>query len=97
MISREDVLHVALLSRLELTEAEVERFTTELNAILGHVEQIQRVDVEGVEPTSHPLGLEDVLRPDELRPSLTHEQILANAPERTAEGFKVPPVIGQGS
>jgi aspartyl-tRNA(Asn)/glutamyl-tRNA(Gln) amidotransferase subunit C len=97
LISREDVLHVALLSRLELTEAEVERFTTELNAILGHVEQIQRVDVEGVEPTSHPLGLEDVLRHDELRPSLTHEQILANAPERTDEGFRVPPVIGQGS
>jgi aspartyl-tRNA(Asn)/glutamyl-tRNA(Gln) amidotransferase subunit C len=97
LISREDVLHVALLSRLELTEAEVEQFTTELNAILGHVEQIQGVDVEGVEPTSHPLGLEDVMRSDERRPSLTHEQILANAPERVSEGFKVPPVIGQGS
>ena len=96
MISRDDVLHVALLSRLELSEAEVERFTSELQAILQHFEQIQGVDIEGVDPTSHPLALSNVMRADEPAPSLPLEQVLANAPEREGDGFKVPPVIDQG-
>lgn len=95
MISREDVLHVALLARLELSEAEVERFTRELNAILGHVDQLRAVATEGVEPTSHPLALVNVMREDEPRPPLPREAVLANAPERTADGFRVPPVIAQ--
>ena len=96
MISRDDVLHVALLSRLDLSEAEVERFTGELNTILGHIEQLEGLDVEGVEPTSHPLALENVMRGDESRPSLSREQVLSNAPDRDDEGFRVPPVIDLG-
>ncbi len=96
MISRADVLHVALLSRLALSEEEVERFPAELSAILGHFEQIQGVDVEGVEPMSHPLALTNVLRRDVIQPSLSVEEVLANAPEREGDGFKVPPVIDQG-
>ena len=95
MISRDDVLHVALLSRLDLSETEVERFTTELNAILDYVAKLQELDVASVPPTSHPLALENVLREDEVRPSLPSEAVLANAPEREADGFKVPPVITQ--
>jgi len=97
VISRDDVLHVALLSRLELSETEVERFTSELNAILDHVEQLQGVDVSGVEPTSHPLALVDVMRDDRTRPSLPRDAVLRNAPDRGDEGFQVPPVIGQGA
>jgi aspartyl-tRNA(Asn)/glutamyl-tRNA(Gln) amidotransferase subunit C len=96
LISREDVLHVALLGRLELSEDELQRFSTELNAILAHVEQIQGVDVEGVEPTSHPLALANVLRDDVRLPSLTLEDVLLNAPAREGDGFRVPPVIDQG-
>jgi aspartyl-tRNA(Asn)/glutamyl-tRNA(Gln) amidotransferase subunit C len=96
VITREEVLHVALLSRLEVTEPEVDRFTTELQAILGHVEQLQGLDLAGVEPMSHPLALENVMRADERRPSLAHEAVLSNAPKRDHQGFVVPPVIGQG-
>ena len=96
MITREDVQHVALLSRLELTDEEVERFAGELSAILDYAEKLQGLDVEGVEPTSHPLALQDVLREDTLRPSLDHEKALSNAPARDAQGFTVPPVIGTG-
>lgn len=95
MISRDDVNHVALLARLELSEEESERFSIELNAILSHVEQIQSLDVKGIEPTSHPLALENVMREDEPRPSLPHDDALANAPEREGGGFRVPPVIEQ--
>jgi aspartyl-tRNA(Asn)/glutamyl-tRNA(Gln) amidotransferase subunit C len=95
VISREEVLHVALLSRLELSEAEVERFTSELNAILGHVEQLRGLSVEGIEPTSHPLAMVNVMRDDEPRPSLPREAVLSNAPEREGGGFRVPPVIEQ--
>ena len=96
MITREDVEHVALLSRLELSEEEIERFTKELGAILDHVEQLQSLDLKGVEPLSHPLALQDVLREDTHRPSLSHGQALSNAPERDEQGFTVPPVIGTG-
>ncbi len=95
MISRDDVLHAALLSRLEVSEAEVEKFTTELNAILEHVEQLQSLNVDDVPPTSHPLALENVMRDDEPRPSLPLERALANAPARAGDGFRVPPVIAQ--
>ena len=95
MISREDVLHVALLSRLELNEEEVEKFATDLSAILEHVEQLRVADVEGVAPTSHPLALENVLREDEPRPCLPRAAVLANAPDRVEEGFRVPPVLEQ--
>ena len=90
MIDREQVLHVARLARLRLTDDEVERMAGELSAILGHVERIGELDLEGVEPTSHVVEVANALRPDEPRPSLPREVALANAPDADGEGFLVP-------
>jgi aspartyl-tRNA(Asn)/glutamyl-tRNA(Gln) amidotransferase subunit C len=90
MIDREQVLHVAKLARLKLTDDEVERMAGELSTILEHVEHMNELDLDGVEPTSHAVALENVLRADVPRPSLTREQALANAPDATETGFRVP-------
>ena len=90
MIDRAQVLHVAKLARLKLTEEEVERMAGELSTILEAIEQISELDLEGVQPTSHVIDLENVLRPDEPRPSLPRERALENAPDATEEGFRVP-------
>jgi aspartyl-tRNA(Asn)/glutamyl-tRNA(Gln) amidotransferase subunit C len=90
-ISRDEVLHVAKLARLELTDEEVERFTEQLSAILEAVAQVSELDLADVEPTAHPLDLVNVWAQDEPRPSLPLEEALANAPEREAGFFKVPP------
>jgi aspartyl-tRNA(Asn)/glutamyl-tRNA(Gln) amidotransferase subunit C len=90
VIDREQVLHVARLARLQLTEDEVERIAGELSKILGHIETINELDLEGVPPTSHVVEVANALRADEPRPSLPREVALANAPERTEEGFLVP-------
>jgi len=90
MIDREQVLHIARLARLRLTEAEVERMSEELSGILDHVEAIGELDLEGVEPTSHVVALENVLRPDEPVPSLDRERALAGAPDSAAGSFRVP-------
>ena len=90
MIDREQVLHVARLARLELSDDEVGRMTTELSKILDHIEKIGELDLEDVEPTSHVIQVENVLRADEPRPCLPREVALASAPSRTDEGFLVP-------
>jgi aspartyl-tRNA(Asn)/glutamyl-tRNA(Gln) amidotransferase subunit C len=90
VIDREQVLHVARLARLRLTDEEVERMSGELSTILEAIEQIGELDLDGVEPTSHVVDLENVLRPDEPRPSLPRDRALANAPESTDAGFSVP-------
>ena len=90
MIDREQVLHVAKLARLRLSDEEVERMSGELSSILEHVERITELDLEGVEPTSHVIDVVNVLRPDEPRPSLPRERALENAPDATDEGFRVP-------
>ena len=90
MIDREQVLHVAKLARLKLTDEEVERMSGELSTILDHIETIGELDLEGVAPTSHVVQLENVLRPDEPRPSLTRERALEPAPDADDEGFRVP-------
>jgi aspartyl-tRNA(Asn)/glutamyl-tRNA(Gln) amidotransferase subunit C len=90
MIDREQVLHVARLARLRLSDAEVETMTGELSSVLGHIEKIGELDLEGVEPTSHVVALENVLRPDEPRPSLPREDALAEAPASDGVGFRVP-------
>ena len=90
-ISREEVLHVARLARLELAEDEVERFAEQLNAILEAVGKVSELDLEGVAPTSHPLDLVNVLADDEPRPSLDREVALASAPEAADGAFRVPP------
>jgi aspartyl-tRNA(Asn)/glutamyl-tRNA(Gln) amidotransferase subunit C len=90
-ISRDEVLHVARLARLALTDEEVERLGAQLNAILEAVGKVAELDLEGVEPTAHPLDLVNVWAEDEPRPSLPVEEALANAPEREQGFFKVPP------
>jgi aspartyl-tRNA(Asn)/glutamyl-tRNA(Gln) amidotransferase subunit C len=90
VIDREQVLHVARLARLKLTDDEVERMQSELSSILEHVERIGELDIEGVEPTAAVVDIENVLRPDEPRPCLPRERALANAPDATEEGFRVP-------
>ena len=90
-ISREEVLHVAALARLELTEDEVERFTEQLGAILEAVGKVSELDLEGVEPLSHPLDLVNVWAEDEPRPSLPVDEALANAPADEDSHFRVPP------
>jgi aspartyl-tRNA(Asn)/glutamyl-tRNA(Gln) amidotransferase subunit C len=89
-ITKEDVLHVARLARLEIPEDQVERVRAELGAILEAVGKVSELDLEGVEPTSHPLDLVNVWGPDEPRPSLSREEALANAPDPAGGAFRVP-------
>jgi len=85
------VLHVARLARLRLTEEEVERFQRELSTILDHIETINEIDgLEDVEPTSHVVEVENVLRPDEPRPSWPRDKVLEQAPDVAEGGFRVP-------
>jgi aspartyl-tRNA(Asn)/glutamyl-tRNA(Gln) amidotransferase subunit C len=90
-ITREQVLHVARLARLDLREDEVARLQAELSAILEAVSKVSELDLDDVPPTSHPLDLVNVLRPDEPLPSLPLEDVFANAPEREGDAFRVPP------
>jgi len=90
MIDREQVLHVARLARLRLSEEEIEQMTGELSSILDHIEKIGQLDLDGVEPTSHVVALENVLRPDEPVPSLPRETALGQAPDTDGIGFRVP-------
>jgi aspartyl-tRNA(Asn)/glutamyl-tRNA(Gln) amidotransferase subunit C len=93
LISEETVRHIALLSRLEFSDAEIHRFAGDLNEILGFVEKLKELDTEDVEPTTHALRQVNVYRDDIVQPSLTSEQVLANAPESEAGHFKVPQII----
>jgi aspartyl-tRNA(Asn)/glutamyl-tRNA(Gln) amidotransferase subunit C len=90
VIDREQVLHVAKLARLRLSDDEIERMSSELSGILGHIEKIEELDLDGVEPTSHVVTLENVLRPDEPRPSWPREKILEQAPDPADGAFRVP-------
>lgn len=90
MIDREQVLHVARLARLELTDEEVERMSGELSAVLGHIEKISELDLDGVPPTTHVVEVTNALRPDEPDPSLPREVALEQAPAVADGGFLVP-------
>jgi aspartyl-tRNA(Asn)/glutamyl-tRNA(Gln) amidotransferase subunit C len=90
-ITRDEVLHVARLARLALTDEEVERLGAQLSAILEAVGKVAELELDGVEPTSHPLDLANVWADDEPRPSLSPDEVFANAPDREADFFKVPP------
>ena len=79
-LTRDEVLHVARLARVGLTDEDVTKFQQQLSQILDHFEVLRRIDTEGVPPTTHTLPLEGVMSPDEPRPSLEREAILANAP-----------------
>lgn len=90
MIEREQVLHVARLARLRLSDAEVEKMAGELSGILEHVDRIGELDLDDVPPTAHVVALENVLRPDEPRPSWPREAVLEQAPDPADGAFRVP-------
>jgi len=93
MISREDVLHVARLARLELSEPELEKMREQLNSILTYIDRLKELDVAGVEPTSHAVPMVNVMRDDVVVPSFPREEMLANAPDRVGDFFRVPRII----
>ena len=92
-ITREEVLHVAKLARLELSDDEVERLTEQLGAILEAVSKVSELDLSDVPPTSHPLELVNAWAPDEVRESLPLDEVFANAPAREGDLFRVPPTV----
>jgi aspartyl-tRNA(Asn)/glutamyl-tRNA(Gln) amidotransferase subunit C len=105
-ISRDEVAHLARLARLALTDDELDGFAGQLDAILGHVSQIQAVDVTGVEPTGNPLSRRagaqrpgdpgvNVTRPDTVEPCLTQDEALAAAPHAVDGRFAVPRILGE--
>lgn len=93
MISRQDVEHVARLSRLALTDQELERMREQLSGILAYIDTLRALDTVGVEPTSHAVPMVNVMRDDENRPCLSQDEALANAPERSGDYARVPKII----
>lgn len=93
--SRDDVIHVADLARLELTEDEIDRFTAQLVSILEHVDAVRALDTADVPPTAHPLEITNVARADEVTMTLDRAEVLAQAPASESGRFKVPPILGE--
>jgi aspartyl-tRNA(Asn)/glutamyl-tRNA(Gln) amidotransferase subunit C len=92
-ISKKDVEHIGLLSRINLSEEEKERFTEQLMRILEYIEKLEELDTSDVEPVTHAVALRNVLREDAVKPSLPSDEGLAAAPDKKASFFKVPRVI----
>lgn len=92
-ISKEQVKHVAHLARLAVTEDEVEKMADELSAIIKYAEQLNELDTEGVEPTTHVLDMKNVMRKDEPREWITQEEALKNAPDKQDGLFRVPSIL----
>ncbi len=92
-LSREEVKHIALLARLGVDEADLEKFSEQLSNILENFEILQRVDTTGVPPTSHPVALNNVIRDDNVAPSFAPGEILANAPQEEDGCFRVRAVL----
>lgn len=92
-ISKEEVTHVAHLARLALTDEEVQKFTQQLDAIITYAEQLNELDTENVEPTSHVLNMKNVMREDISEKGLPVEEVLKNAPEHEDGQIKVPSII----
>lgn len=93
-LSESEVRHVAMLARLALSDEQVETLRVELNSILGHIDTIQQLDLEGVEPTAHAVPVVNSTRPDEPRIGLTREMALLNAPEAENGAFVIPQIVG---
>src|SRR3954471_19639120 len=94
-ISPRDVEHVATLAPLAPTGEEGEHFADQLAVILEHAQDVAALDLEGIPPTAHPVPLVNVLRPDEVRPSLDRDEVLAQAPAAEARRFRVPRILGE--
>jgi aspartyl-tRNA(Asn)/glutamyl-tRNA(Gln) amidotransferase subunit C len=92
-LSREEVLHIAALSRLGMTEEDIERFGAQLSNILENFEVLKKVDTEGVAPTAQPNALCNVMKDDVVAPSMPQSDVLANAPRREGEFFRIRPVL----
>ena len=93
-VTLKDVDHIAKLARLEFNDEEKEKLTHQLNSILVYMEQLNKLDTDKVEPLSHVIDLDNVLREDVVKPGLSVEEALKNAPSKTESFFKVPKVIG---
>ncbi|HET9773018.1 MAG TPA: Asp-tRNA(Asn)/Glu-tRNA(Gln) amidotransferase subunit GatC [Acidimicrobiia bacterium] len=94
-LTRADVEHVARLARLALSDEEIEQFTVQLGAILEHAASVAALDTADVPPTSHPIPLSNVLRPDEPRPGLDRDAVLSMAPAAEDGRFRVPRILGE--
>ena len=92
-LNRKDVEHVAQLSRLELSEKDLDKYTGQLDAILEYIDVLSQVDTSGVEPMAHVLDIRNVMRPDVVQPSLSQEAALQNSPEPENGFFKVPKIV----
>lgn len=93
-ITEADVRHVAMLARLALTDEQVRTLTAELSGVLGHIDSIRKLDLEGVEPTEHPLAMTNATRADVVRPGLPRAEALRNAPATDGTAFVVPAITG---
>src|SRR5215472_18135102 len=94
-LSREDAAYVARLARLDLSDEELDTYAGQLAAVLEHAAAVAALDTRDVEPTSHPLPLRNVLRTDEVRPSLDRSEVLAQAPAAEQGRFRVPRILGE--
>jgi aspartyl-tRNA(Asn)/glutamyl-tRNA(Gln) amidotransferase subunit C len=92
-LSREEVLHIARLARIALSESEIDRLSEQLSHLLEHFEALQQVDTSGVPPTAQSVDLQSVMRDDEVAPSFPASDILANAPRREGDCFRVRAVL----
>ncbi|HUI04348.1 MAG TPA: Asp-tRNA(Asn)/Glu-tRNA(Gln) amidotransferase subunit GatC [Acidimicrobiales bacterium] len=96
-LTRDDAAYVARLARIDLTEEELDRYAEQLASVLDHAAELAALDTEGVEPTAHPLPLQNVTRPDEPRESLDRDEVLAQAPDVEGGRFRVPRILGDES
>ena len=94
-ISRDDVAHLAKLARITMSEAELDHLAQEMDVILGAVARVQEVAAVDVPPTSHPIPVNNVVREDSVRPSLTPQEALSGAPAQSEDRFKVPQILGE--
>ena len=95
-LSEHDVKHVAMLARLALTDSEVEAMRDDLNSILGHIDEIQQLDLAGVEPMAHAIKVVNVTRPDVVTPSFPQDVAVLNAPQSESGAFVIPQIVGGG-
>ena len=94
-LSRDDVAKLAGLARIEMTEAELVDLASQFGSILDAVTRVQELNLDGVKPTSHPQPLENIARPDVVKPSLTPEEALSGAPAQDEQRFRVPQILGE--
>ena len=95
-ITEADVRHVAMLARLALTDEQVTTLVAELSTILTHIDELKNLELEGVQPTAHPLAMTNSVRGDVVRPGLSREDALLNAPDTDGTAFVIPTIVGGG-